>query len=172
MPAAEELERCYAAAMRILQHRWNATAELRRKLKRKSFDDPTILATLTRLASEKWLDDERFAGAFVRTKQLQGRGQLRIGRELSAAGVSREDAREALASNRDQEAELASLTALCTKKMTMIARRHGEEHVRSAEGRKKIAAYLLRQGYEFALVLDVISTCIRQAAVVQHTSGD
>lgn len=168
---SEDLERCYNAAVRILNFRFNSAEELRRKLTSKAFDREVIVQTLERLRREKWLDDERFAGAFVRTRQLQGRGRLRIRRELSAAGVSRENAADALAANRDEDAELATVTALCTKKMAMIARRHGEEYVRSADGRKKIAAYLLRQGYEFALVRDVISTCIRQAAAGQQNSG-
>ena len=168
---SEDFERCYAAAVRILNFRFNSAEELRRKLTSKAFDKEVIGQTLERLRKEKWLDDERFAGAFVRTRQLQGRGRLRIRRELSAAGVSRENSADALAANRDEEGERASLTVLCNKKIAMIARRHGSEYPLSAEGRKKIAAYLLRQGYEFALVLDVISTCIRQAAAAR-SSGD
>jgi Uncharacterized protein conserved in bacteria len=169
---SEELERCYNAAVRILNFRFNSAEELRKKLTAKAFEREVIQATLERLRKEKWLDDERFAGAFVRTRQSQGRGQLRIRRELSAAGVDREVAAVAMAANRDEDAERESVTVLCNKKMAMIARRHGAEYARSAEGRKKIAAYLLRQGYEFALVLDVISTCIRQAAGAQPLSGD
>jgi hypothetical protein len=51
---------------------------------------------------------------------------------------------------------------LCTKKIAIIARRHGTEYVRSDQGRKKLVAYLLNQGYEMAAVLDTIRQSLRK----------
>ena len=155
---SEDLERCYLAAMRILNYRFNSTAELRRKLRSKKFDDDVIDETLKRLAAEKWLDDERFAGALVRARQNKRVGPRRIARELHAAGVDRESADRALQENADPERVEEDLRALLEKRRRIMIRRHGEEYAASPEGRKKLAAYLLNQGYDAALVLKLVSS--------------
>jgi regulatory protein len=155
---SEALERCYAAAMRILAYRFNSVAELRRKLAVKEFDAPTIDATIAKLTAEKWLDDERFAEAFVRTRGRKRIGTLRIRRELGAAGVDEEVAARAVARNSDPEAERAALHALAVKKLAMLRRRAIEDDVL----RQKLSAYLARQGYEFSVVIDVVGEVLRR----------
>jgi len=147
-------ERCYTAALRILNYRFNSEAELRRKLARKEFDAEVIDATLARLRGEKWLDDARFAGAFVRTRQRKSVGPYRIRRELGAAGVDRDVIARAIAEN--SGAENDALKALCAKRARLLIRRHGEAFLHTDEGRNKLAGYLLNQGYDAALVLSAI----------------
>ena len=149
-------ERCYAAALRILGHRFNSVAELRLKLRAKKFEAEVIDQTIEKLRGEKWLDDERFAGAFVRTRQMKKIGPRRITRELAAAGVDRDVARQAVAQNADEERDREALVALYQKRSRLLIRRHGPEFLETAEGRKKLAAYLLNQGYDAALVQSVV----------------
>jgi regulatory protein len=160
----EVIDRCYVAAMRILQHRFNSEVELRRKLRVKNFDRDEIDSTIVRLRAEKWLDDERFAGAFVRTRANKKVGKLRIRRELHAAGVSRSDADHAVAANVDPEREQEALRELGRKKARMLGRRHGEAYLTTSEGRNKLAAYLLKQGYDAALVYEAL----KEISVVDH----
>ncbi len=96
------------------------------------------------------------SGEFVRTRKNKKIGPRRIARELAAAGVDRETARDVIAANADEERELSDLTALCAKRSRMLVRRHGPEYLETAEGRKKLAAYLLNHGYDAALVQRVI----------------
>ncbi len=154
----------YIAALRILKFRFNSEVELRRKLKFKQFDKETIDATMIRLRDEKWLDDSRFAGAFTRTKANKSIGRKRILRELQAAGIDRETAADAVAGNVDPEREAEALRTLCDRKARTLVRRHGPEYLKSAEGRNKLAAYLLKQGYDAALVF----ACIKETSVVDH----
>src|SRR5207247_8571039 len=86
---------CYRAALRILRHRFNSTAELRLKLRARNFDKQTIDDTLTRLTEEHWLDDERFAGSVVRTRAGKRVGPRRMARELASVGGGAEVARTA-----------------------------------------------------------------------------
>jgi len=131
---------CYVTALRILGYRFNSEAELRRKLRGKQFDDETITETLARLRDEKWLDDERFAAAYVRTRVLKGIGRLRIRRELMAAGIDDDVAeravREIAAEGEDERLRVA---------YEKLARRLGGD-------RNKIAARLLRQGFEMSAI--------------------
>jgi regulatory protein len=151
-----DLDDCYLAALRILNHRFNSEGELRRKLIVKKFDRVVVNATLTRLRDEKWLDDERFAGAYVRTRQLKKIGPRRIESELHAVGVDDEIVRRVLRENFDDDREHDDLAVACAKRKRLLVLRHGEAWLDTAEGRNKLTAYLLKQGYDAALVRSVV----------------
>jgi regulatory protein len=154
----------YVAALRILNYRFNSEAELRRKLRGKKFEKDDIEAAIARLHREKWLDDERFAGAFVRTRANKRVGKLRIRRELQAAGVSGSAAEQAIAENVDPERERESLEALCAKRVRVLVRRHGPEYLESDEAHAKLTAYLIGHGYDSALVREVVKNAARGLA--------
>jgi regulatory protein len=151
-----DLERCHTVALRILNYRWNSEGELRRKLLSKRFEDDVIDATIARLREEKWLDDERFAEAFVRNESLKRRGRGRITRALRAAGVDRDTAESAVRANLDPEQELEGLKAACARRMRLLTRRHGEAYIRTDEGRNNLTAWLLKEGYDAALVHSIV----------------
>lgn len=151
----------YIAALRILNYRFNSEAELRRKLRAKKFGPDDIDVAIARLYREKWLDDERFAAAFVRTRANKRVGKLRIRRELQAAGVTGDTAEEAIAENVDPERERESLEALCARRVRVLVRRHGAEYLESDEAHAKLAAYLVGHGYDSALVREVVKKAAR-----------
>ena len=165
-----DADRCYAAALRILNHRFNSVAELRRKLTAKEFDRDTVAATIERLNGEKWLDDERFAGVFVRSRTLKRVGPQRIRGELLALGVGDDIARRAVDDNVAPDQEREGAITLCQKKMRMIARRYGVAYLRTDEGRKKLAAYLLNHGYGASLAFQTIDECMKIKKVLSAES--
>jgi regulatory protein len=140
---------CYTAALRILNYRFNSEHELRRKLAAKDFDDETIDSTIARLRGEKWLDDARFAEAFVRTRMRKRVGRLRIRRELIAAGVDDDVAAGALQHNRDDEGERSAALAVARKRAARL-------DLSTPEDRRKLTAYLLKQGYDMAMIREVV----------------
>lgn len=146
-----DTERCYASALRILRYRFNSVFELRRKLKAKEFDRETIDTTLTRLTEEKWLDDARFAAAYTRTRLLKRIGRLRIRRELIAAGVDDDTIADAIAANVDGDDERARALAAGKKRIEILRRNNDPQAARN-----KLTAYLLKQGYDGALVRAVV----------------
>jgi regulatory protein len=146
-----DLERCYAAAMRILNHRFNSEAELQRKLALKEFDGGTIDATIGKLRREKWLDDERFAASFVRARTRKGLGKLRVQRELAAAGVDRETIARALDTSVPDHDERAAALSAARKRLAILNRRRDDPRIR-----EKLVAYLFRQGYDSSLALGVV----------------
>jgi regulatory protein len=154
---------CYGAALRILNHRFNSEGELRRKLRAKEFPPAEIDEAITRLRAEKWLDDARFAAAFVRTRSARRIGPQRIRRELGAAGVDREVINSAVEANTDAESGRTALEELCEKRMRMLVRRKGEAFAESREGRDTVAAYLMRQGYPLEDVMEVLRARKRNA---------
>ena len=140
-----DAERCYAAALRILGFRFNSELELRRKLQRKKFEKPVIDATIARLRDEKWLDDERFAGAFVRTRSRKRIGAKRIVLELRAAGIDDEIASRAVEENVDPEREREQIRAIVRRRAALLE---------TDDGRRKLIGYLLKQGYDSALITE------------------
>jgi regulatory protein len=160
----DDLERCHIAALRILAYRWNSEVELRRKLASKRFEDDVIDTTITRLRDEKWLDDERFAEALVRTKAMKRMGRGRIKGALRAAGVDSESAERAIRANLDPDKEMEGLKAACAKRMRVLARKLGADFLDSDEGRNKLTAWLLNQGYDAALV----QSLIKEIRVADH----
>lgn len=152
----------YLSALRILRYRFNSEAELRRKLRAKKFEKDDIDLAIARLHREKWLDDDRFAGAFVRTRANKRVGKLRIRRELQAAGVDSSAAEKALEENVDPERERESLEALCARRMRVLVRRHGVEYLESEEAHAKLTSYLTSHGYDFALVREVVLNAARE----------
>lgn len=151
-----DLERCHTAALRILSYRWNSEAELRRKLRAKRFEEEIVDDTIAKLREEKWLDDGRYAESFVRSESLKRHGRTRIRRALHAAGVDRETAETAVRANLDPEQEIEGLRAACAKRMRLLARRHGDEYLETAEGRNNLTAWLLKEGYDAALIHSIV----------------
>lgn len=145
----EDIERCYTAGLRILNYRFNSEAELRAKLDRKEFPHDAIDAAIERLRREKWLDDSRFAAAFVRTRLRKGIGRLRIKRELMAAGV--ESATIAQALDIPDHDDRAAAIASARKRLAVLRRRDDEDAIR-----QKLVAYLFRQGYDSSMAMDVV----------------
>jgi regulatory protein len=148
---------CYTAALRILNYRFNSEGELRRKLAAKRFEDAEIDATIERLRAERWLDDARFAGAFVRTRSQKNIGRLRIRRELLAAGVEDEVIDAALREHGDDDRERAQLLDVARKKL----RRLGSDALATREGRDKLAAYLAGRGYDHDAIREVLRELTR-----------
>ena len=146
----------YTSALRILRYRFNSERELRRKLSAKRFDEGEIDGAISRLRAENWIDDERFAGAFVRTRAARKIGPSRIRRELGAAGVERETIDRALAENIDDQRTSDDLAEAAAKRRRVLVRKHGADYVSSSEGKMKLAAYLVKQGYSHESVREVV----------------
>jgi regulatory protein len=145
----DDVERCYISGLRILNYRFNSEAELRAKLDRKEFPHDAIDAAVERLRREKWLDDSRFAAAFVRTRLRKGVGRLRIKRELQAAGVDSTTIAQAL-DIPDHDDRAAAMTS-ARKRLAVLRRRDDDDAIR-----QKLVAYLFRQGYDSSMAIDVV----------------
>jgi regulatory protein len=144
---------CYQAAIRLLQYRWRSEHEIAQRLQQRGFDPEEVRLVLDRLRQEHWLDDRRFAGEYARTRRLRRVGRFRIERELQSLGVPSEDVAAAAG---DQATERANLIEVCQKRIRVLGRLRGPGFVKGSEGRRKLTAYLLRQGYDYAAIREVL----------------
>ena len=137
-PTEEELRsRIRNSALGSLTRREHARTELEAKLQSRFGDSALIAETLDWLASLNYLDDNRFAEAFVRASVLKGRGPDRIRRELQQKGVAPEVTAQALAeSGVDWQAEARELH-----------RRKFGQPPTDAKSRAKQMRFLLYRGF-------------------------
>ena len=140
---------CREAALRLLDYKWRGEKELERKLKDRGFEVDVVRATVEKLKSDKWLDDDRFARQFAISRARSGIGTLRIRRELETIGVEIERILPAVREAVVEEAEEIQLAKLCERKVRAGRQRFGDDWAHSDDGRKKIVKFLLNRGYDY-----------------------
>lgn len=85
------------AAMTYLARAEHCRAALTQKLIKKNIDRKAIEPALDYLEGVRYLDDERFAGAWLRTRSIDhAEGRIRLAAELASRGVDRNAAKKAL----------------------------------------------------------------------------
>ena len=143
-----------AAALSLLSYRARSSAELKRRLKRKGFDEDVAAATVERLDDLGVVDDAAFAESFVRDRvRLKPRGPRRLAGELRAKGVDEETARAAI--TEVMEREEATELDLARAAAARWKPRPGEEPARA---RARLQAFLARRGFGD----DAVRTVVRE----------
>jgi regulatory protein len=144
----DEVHRARERALRLLARRPYSAAEITRNLRRHRIDDDLIQEVITDLTEAKWIDDEAFAAYWVEQREsFRPRSRLALRQELSQKGVEREVVAEALSTI--DEAEAARRVA-----QKQAGRWRG---LPEAEWRAKLTRYLMRHGYPYDVVSDVVS---------------
>lgn len=146
-----EVEAAYRTALRAVERRSFARADLGRRLRRKGHAAEAVEAALGRLGERGYLDDAAFAANYVETRAARGRGPLRLRRDLAAMGVERSVIDRALAAHTDASDAAGNLPR------TLAAKRAAQlgdlpRHVR----RRRVLAYLARRGYSGREVTDMV----------------
>lgn len=131
-------------ALGMLGRRAHSRRELERGLSQKGSPKTAIDAVVTQLVNTGLLDDPSFAAAFARSR-LVGRGQSsrRVAAELAKRGVARSDVDGALGRVAADEGvdEVEQARRAAQKKM------RGLSNLEAAVVRRRLQAYLMRQGF-------------------------
>jgi regulatory protein len=128
--------------LKLLATRELAEAQLRARLSRRHFEPDDVEAAVSRLRSERALDDARTAGAYARTEaNVSGRGPLRVLRRLQVMGIAPDVAHAAVREAFSDLDETQRIEQVLGRRL-----RNGE-----ALGDPRVAArlhrYLLAQGF-------------------------
>jgi regulatory protein len=127
----------------MLSRRELSTMQVRQRLARKGFEADAVHAAASRLLGNGALDDRRVALAAARTHaQVKRHGRDRVARELSALGIDRHVADEALA----EVFGTVDETALLEQALDRRLRPHLD--VRDAAVQRRLFGALLRQGFD------------------------
>jgi regulatory protein len=150
-----EAEATYRTALRAVERRSFARADLGRRLRRKGHATEAVELALERLVERGFLDDAAFAANYVETRAPRGRGPLRLARDLGAMGVDRSVIDRALlahAGSADVAGDVPR--ALAAKRAAQLG--DLPRHVR----RRRVLAYLARRGFSGREVTEMVGKLI------------
>ena len=142
MRLAARAERSSGDALRLMQN-WGVEPVERQKV-------------LQKLIDQRFIDDSRYASAFVRDKlRFSGWGAFKIKAALRAKGIAAETIAEALARETDSESMGERLATMLARKARSV--RYSTPY----ELKTKLMRYGASLGYDFETVADAVSQIIK-----------
>ena len=148
---AEQVAKAREKALRLLDFRARSRAEISRRLSAAGFAEDIVEETLERLERAGLVDDGQFAKAWVGHRSAgKGMGRARIKWELRQKGVSNEVVEEALSAV-DGETERRSALEAARRRWAK------DSSPDDRTKRRRIAAYLRRQGYDWSVITAVLN---------------
>lgn len=134
-------ERCAADALRLMRG-WGVAESEAQKI-------------LQYLLRERFIDDSRYAAAFVREKiNLSSWGRAKIVSALRAKSIATETISQALEQMSETDIE-ERLKRLLLRKMRTVKAKN------SADLRNRLFRYAASQGYDFSVIRDVVESCVK-----------
>jgi regulatory protein len=144
----------YFRALRWLTARELSEAQVRARLAEKGYTDIAIKPAVERLLQDRTLDDRRAATAVARTEaRVRRHGPHRVMGKLMAMQIDRDLAKDIVRELFGEEGEEALL-----EKTLEIRLRGNPERLTDPRERRRILAYLVRQGFS----VSAASAAIRQ----------
>lgn len=150
-PRTKSPDEALAALMRLCARAERSTGDALRLMQRWGLSEGDRQQVLQRLVRDRFIDDARYAGAFVREKfRLSGWGEYKIRAALQRKGIARERIDAALA-----EADRGDTAGRLKRQLERKART--VRHATPNELKAKLVRYGLSLGYEYEAVLDAAS---------------
>lgn len=138
-------DRAYMRAVDLIARRPRSEWELRQYLRKKSYNDNIIHKILNRLSERGLLNDLDFAKSWVNNRRLlKNVSKRRLQQELQQKHISEVIISEVL--SRDETSDTETIKELAEKKRQQSR----------YQDRDKLMAYLLRQGFNYVDIKDVL----------------
>ncbi|MCM3667055.1 recombination regulator RecX [Mesobacillus subterraneus] len=142
----DDIRKAYNTAINYLAHRMRSEYEVRDYLKKKEVADPVIKEAVHKLYELKFLNDEEFANAFVRTQlNTTDKGAEVIKMELKEKRISPE-----IISKVVEEVSFDDQLEKAIKLSEKYAQKNKKDSSRILK--QKIEQMLQRKGYSFAII--------------------
>ena len=141
-------------ALKLLAVRPRTEKELRRRLKKKGYQQDEVEEALQVLRESRVLDEEEFAESFIKGKMRKLYSRSWIKRELVRSGL-REDEVNTLLDEFYNEEEVLS-------KLTERAKRVFNQLKNSERARQRIYAYVIRHGHSPDIAKTVLEKVLSQ----------
>ncbi|PIX61023.1 MAG: recombination regulator RecX [Lysobacterales bacterium CG_4_10_14_3_um_filter_64_11] len=138
MASARGIPDAYNKALALLARREYSRRDLAQRLAARGLAADAIASALDRLVEQGFQNDERFAGAFARTRAMAGYGPVRIRVELCGEGIA--DA-QIDASLESCECDWAALA------LELAQRRVAGKNPADPAVQRKLIGFLLRRGF-------------------------
>lgn len=139
----------YILALTMLSARELSEAQLRTRLKRREIDADEIDAAITRLKTDRTLDDRRVARAIARMESaIKHRGRARVLQKIRQAGIDGDTAEEAVREVFEEVNEHELLERALERRL-----RGKDVKDLDEKGRARVVRGLVAQGFAFDAVL-------------------
>jgi regulatory protein len=147
----QEVFKRYLGKMQALCSRGEkCRADIRMKLERNGIPEKEIVEILDKLQEEGFIDEQRYAGAFVRDKfRLQGWGPVKIANMLKIKKIPDHVISRALL-------EIGENSVLETLKDSLMKKSASIKDSDPLKRRAKLTRYALGRGYTYAQIYQVL----------------
>ncbi len=147
-------DQALASLMRLCARAEKSEGDARRLMHGWGLHDSDAERVLARLVNDRFIDDSRYAGAFVREKmRLSGWGEYKIRAALQRKGVARETIEEALGA--------ADRTGTAERLRTQLERKLRLLHCETRyELKNKLMRYGLGLGYDYETVHETVAALV------------
>lgn len=153
-----DLDKAREVIRKYCAYQERSQKQVRQRLQKMGLIEEAVELLLTECIQDNFLNEERFAMAFVRGKfNIKGWGRKRLERELKAHQVSDYCIRKAL-QQIDEEQYVDTLEELARKKWDSV-----REPNRFKRG-KKVVDFLLRRGFESDAVWSMVHGFINRGS--------
>jgi regulatory protein len=149
-------ERIKEYAFLLLKYRLRSEKELYLRLKRKKFPEGQIDRILGFLKEKKFLDDEVFTRAWIRSRVGGSFGFNRISRELKLKGVSKDILERELGEAKKNYPEEKVIEGLARAKLGKF------KGIDPLKARNRTYAYLIRRGFTSEKVINILNQICKQ----------
>jgi regulatory protein len=161
--AADGSEVAFQKALRFLENRPRAEAEVRRRLHEHQISDEVIDPVIERLRRGGLIDDARFAKEWVENRStFRPRGRRALAQEMRQHGLPGEMIQEAI-SDVDEEALALQAARKQTRKL------HDLEWL---DFRRKLSGFLARRGFSYATIAPVVTQTWNELNKPETSSDD
>jgi len=147
----KQVEAARNAALRLLTRRMRTNREIEDALFSRGFPKNVVSKVTERLRSVKLIDDEEYAGAFLRTSlKLRPRSYKVLRSELIKKGVAPEVAKAAVGASSEIVPEVEVARGVFSK----ISRRY--EKLPQRERKRKLFSFLGRRGFSLETISELL----------------
>ena len=155
MPYEEESKNARRRAIRYLVYRDRSRNEIIRYLNGGKFSADAVNETLIFLESNDYINDERFAMQFGRSRIVNKKiGRLRLGLELGNKGLEKKIIEETLNSLYEEYDEKKIAMSCAKKKIATYSSSNSEKD------RRRIAKFLERKGFPSSIIYKVVTQLV------------
>lgn len=149
-------EQAHALCLRLLTARARTHAELAGQLAKRGFPDDVSRSVLSRLETVGLVDDEEFAGQWVRSRQDHaGKGKRALAAELRTKGIG-DDVIAAALTDIDPGSERVRAEELVHRRLRREALEAGDD----LKVTRRLVGMLARRGYSQSMAVAVVADAL------------
>lgn len=156
-PKTKTAQQALQSLMRLCSRAEKSSGDALRLMRTWGVPEGERQGVLDKLISDKFIDDRRYAEAYVREKsQLAGWGERKIAMQLRLKGIERETISTVLAEFMDNDNQMERLQDKLQKKLRTT------KAANDFELRGKLLRYALGLGYDYDMAMEAVDKVAKQ----------